>query len=249
MSTSRKALFTLAALGLAAFAAHPASAQTTISGLFDTGVDASGVSRSDGSANDLNYSLTYLGLDGTSSPITEVTEVRTSVGGYPIGPYIGDSSTSAWIGPNTGTYGNNLAGPVGYYDYQTTFMVSGLDAGFTGSTTITGNWASDNTGPDILINGVSTKNTTSSEYTGYTAFTINATGLKNGTNKIDFLVYNAPGADDNPTALRVDGIKASDPTASAAPEPSQVGMLVLFAAGLGALVVKARKRKTATLAA
>ena len=36
---------------------------------------------------------------------------------------------------------------------------------------------------------------------------------------------------------------------SAAPEPSQMGMLALVAAGLGALVVKARKRKTATLAA
>ncbi len=251
MSTTRKALFTLAALGLVAFAAHPASAQTvitgTITGLFDTGVDANNVVLANGTVGDPHYTI-------TSAPAGAVTQtlVRTSVGGYPIPPYNGDSSTSAWIGPDstTGTNGDDLTGPVGTYAYTTTFDVTGLASGFVGSAVITGDWATDNDGTDILINGVSTGSKTAAAndegFTGYTPFTINATNLVNGSNTLTFDVYNAPyNLADNPTALRVDNISATSVTGSAAPEPSQIGMLALAALGLGALVIKARKRSTA----
>ncbi len=247
LSTTRKALFTLATLGLAAFAAHPASAQSVITGLFDTGVDAVGVSQANGTIGDLHYTLVSVPTGSTTQ-----TVVRTSAGGYPIPPYIGDSPTSAFIGPNNSVPGasfEDLAGPAGIYDYQTTFTVTGLATGFTGSTVITGNWAVDNLGQDILINGVSTGNTDTAGFATYTPFTISATGLKNGTNTIDFLVnnlYRTQGdPNDNPTALRVDGITASPLNASAAPEPSQMGVLLLIVASLGGLAVKARKRTTA----
>ena len=245
LSTTRNALFTLAALGLAAFAAHPASAQTTITGLFDTGVNASGFTLPNGTTPDLHYTLTYLGANGTSTPVAVPTEIRTSAGGYPIGPYISDSNTSAFIGPagsNPATY--DLSGPAGIYSYTTTFNVSGVLPGLSGSSIITGNWATDNIGNDILINGVSTGNKNTTQYASYTPFTVNATNLTNGTNTLTFLVNNLAGPTDNPTALRVDGIKANGPV-SPAPEPSQVGMLALAAFGLGALAFKARKRSTA----
>jgi hypothetical protein len=49
-----------------------------------------------------------------------------------------------------------LDGPVGAYDYRTTFNL----AGFNPSTaSITGQWSTDNEGVEILINGVATGKT------------------------------------------------------------------------------------------
>jgi hypothetical protein len=68
---------------------------------------------------------------------------------------------------------------------------------------VVGAWAVDNTGTDILVNGVST-GVTSPGFGGLASFTItSAQGLVAGPNTLDFLMNNAP-ATPNPTALRVD---------------------------------------------
>jgi len=242
---ARYTTFAVAALALTGLAAaRPAAAQTVITGLFDTGVNSAGMSLSDGTLNDPHYTLTSVPPGSTT-----VTRVRTSAGGYPIPPYLGDSSTSAWIGPNNGTFNNDLAGPDGNYDYTTTFTALGI-TGATGSAVITGNWATDNAGTDILINGVSTGNKNTNGFTTYTPFTLNATNLKNGLNTLTFVVFNQPlpgtnlNTADNPTALRVDGINASP-----APEPSQFAVLGFAVLGLSGLILKARKRQAAIAAA
>ena len=83
-----------------------------ITSLFNTGVDASGTPLPDGTIGDPHYSLVSV------PSLTTDIRVRTSAGGYPIPPYFGDDSLSAWIGPNNDVVIN---GRNGLYDYQTTF--------------------------------------------------------------------------------------------------------------------------------
>ena len=66
---------------------------------------------------------------------------------------------------------------------------------------IVGKWAVDNTGTDILVNGVTTA-ITSPGFDGFTPFIINS-GLNAGPNQLDFKMNNAA-PDVNPTGLRVD---------------------------------------------
>lgn len=206
--------------------------------LFNTGVDNSGTVLPDGTTPDLHYTL-------TAPSGTNITLVRTSAGGFPIPPYLGDNSTSAWIGPNS----TSLNGPGGLYDYQTTFSL----AGFNPSTaSISGQWSSDNAGIEILLNGVDTGNLGnpygspgSYSYEHWVSFVINS-GFLAGLNTLDFIVQNGNGADDQfgPTALRVEMIGS----AIATPLPAA---LPLFASGLGALGLLGwrRKRKNAALVA
>jgi hypothetical protein len=203
-------------LAIAAVVAVAQANAATITGLYNTGIGSSGV-LSDGTIGDPHYSLT-----GVPSGTTDI-RVRTSAGGYPANVYIGDNTTSAWIGPNNDTQVN---GAVGYYTYRTTFSLSGFDPS---SATITGGWSTDNDGVKILLNGVDTGNpvTSFTQFSsGFAPFAI-STGFTSGLNTLDFVVNNGGG----PTALRVE----MTGTATAVPEPSTyfagmsaLGMLCLF---------------------
>lgn len=113
---------------------------------------------------------------------------------------------SAWIAPQAdqsgttypdGTYGGNAEGD---YTYETSFNLTNQDLS---RVFISGAWATDNAGTDILVNGVSSGNTNGS-FAVLTPFILTAAnGLTNGPNILDFLVYNAP-VTPNPTGLRVD---------------------------------------------
>lgn len=185
--------------------------------IFNTGVNALGMPLPDGTIGDPHYTL-------ISTPPGSTTDirVRTSAGGFPIPPWIGDDTVSAWIGPNNDT---QVDGPVGLYDYRTTFT-----SPYAGTITITGRWASDNEGPDILLNGVSTGNATVNQFLDWTGFTI--VGLANaGTNTLDFLVNN----DGGPTGVRVEIFAAE-----AVPEPAS---LTLFGMGVVGLACYTRRRR------
>lgn len=188
----------------------------SITSLFNTGVDASGTPLGDGTIGDPHYTLVSV-----PAPSTTVVRVRTSAGGYPIPPYIGDDSVSAWIGPNND---NALDSPVGNYDFKTTFDLTGYDAA---SMAITGQWAADNQGTDILVNGVSTSNTTTNGFGSFTSFSLSS-GFVAGINTLDFIEYNAGG----PTALRVE--MSGTANLLAVPEPASFGMLSLALVGLAA---------------
>jgi hypothetical protein len=216
--------------GLVLLLGQPAQAHADlITGLYNTGVDSTSTPLSDGTVGDPHYSLVSVPTGSTTDIL-----VRTSSGGYPIPPYIGDDSKSNWIGPNNDHY---LDGPIGNYDYQTTFTLVGNPA----TASITGGWSTDNSGVEILLNGVNT-GIPGTDFTqfeeSFAPFTISS-GFQSGVNTLDFIVNNGGG----PTALRVE----MDGSVSAVPEPSGIALLGLSIVCL-AVGYAARKRKLALAA-
>ena len=189
MRKFRLTVSALAAFANAACACATTTANAAISDLFNTGVGSSGAVLPGGTIGDPHYTL-VLAPSGSTTDI----RVRTSARGYPIPPYVGDDTLSAWIGPNNDSA---LRGPVGNYEYHTTFMVGAGDNPATIS--ITGRYSTDNEGVDILLNGHSTGITNKAQYTSWSPFSITR-GFVAGTNTLDFIVHN----DGGPTALRVE---------------------------------------------
>jgi len=139
--------------------------------IFNTGVDDAGAPFPDGTIGDPHY--TEVLVPGGTTDI----RVRTSAGGFPIPPWIGDNSVSAWIGPNNDP---QLDGPAGIYGTRTTFTAPALAI----SATFIGQWAADDEGFDILINGVSTGVTTAFGPLAFTPFNFTAP-IHEGMNTFD----------------------------------------------------------------
>ena len=224
-------IFSKTALTLSVFAALGAmSALPAHAGnlpVFATGVDASGMSLPNGTQGDPHYTLvsTPSGTPGTVS-------VLTSAHGNPIVPngWIGDSATSAWIVPNNEPFLDG--GPTGYYDYQTTFDLSGFDPA---TASLSGQWATDNFGTEIRLNGQATGDAFNNSNNAYSPFSITG-GFQPGLNTLDFIVLDdGQGA----TGLRVDGFSGN---ANPVPEASStVSLGLLLTLGLGGAFLARRK--------
>lgn len=151
-----------------------------IPGVFNTGVDDSHAALFDGEV-DSHYKLVVNPHIESTDAIVEDSTV------FPIvaGPWLANTATSKWIGPEF----NTVAGAVGLYTYQLTIDLTGRDPQ---SVFIRGHWATDNAGRDILVNGVSTGNPENPGFTEYTPFTISGanTTFTAGMNTIDFVVEN-----------------------------------------------------------
>lgn len=204
-------------VALAAVLTITAAAQASpITSLFSTGVDASGSAQPNYAA-ELHYIL-------VSAPAGAATGLRvaTTANGFPIPPWIADSATSAWVGPNAAA---DLDGPTGNYSYRTTFDLTGFQAS---TASIAGAWSADNAGTDIVLNGSSTGNTAGG-FGSFYNFAI-STGFVAGVNTLDFIVYNEGG----PTGLRVDLAGSATADSLAVPEPVSLALLGsgLFALGL-----------------
>lgn len=198
------------------FAARLSSEAATISGLFNTGVDDSGVALAD-NAIDTHWTVTPEG-GVAASPI-----VVTSAQGFPIGPWLADSADSAWISVSEDSNGD----PVNYA-FTIPFSLAGLDPG---TVEITGRWATDNTGLDIAVNGTGTGQINEAQFAAWTDFSLSSGdghAFAAGDNVLTFSLNNAP-PDANPIGLRVEFLSA---TADVIPEPSSVALILVAALGL-----------------
>jgi hypothetical protein len=215
--------------------------------LFNTGVNNDHTVRSNNQA-ELHYTATYSATNPlvpsppAQTPVT--IRVATDSNGYPLsttpnaGPWLGDNSTSAWIGPgtpsNTGVNATNpqlLAAP-GFYTYSTTFDLTGYDPS---TAIINGRWSTDNPGIAVVLNGNVIANTT--PFAGFNVWTtLNPilSGFSAGVNTLSFIVENGA-TSNNPTGLR------TELSISATPEPTTVVVWSGLAA-IGGIVAYRRKK-------
>ena len=204
----------------------------TISTLFNTGVDSTGVPTV---GSDNNYTLTGSSFGNVPRAI--------AIGTFPASAYNtaagaagqGDDTKSAWIGPNN----NNLEDKVGQYTYLTSFDLSGLDAS---TASIQGKWNTDNSGLKLILNGTDVAAANPGFGTGFSNFTLTS-GFNSGMNTLAFVVDNADRGDGaaTPTALRVEFTSTfakAIPTATEVPEPSD---LAGTAFAFGSVVLLKRK--------
>jgi len=197
---ARATLFSVMVLGLL-LAASQAAADTI---LYNTGVDASGTAIPTGTLGDPHYIVIDPANFGSTVRVARSTS------------WMADTSTSAWITPNTSN------APNGSYTYRTTFSLAA-----DGPVSFSGRWATDDQGSDILIDGAHAITTSvSMSFSDWTPFSLSGVGHA-GTNTIDFIVRNTGGA---PSGLRVE----FNPLSSAAPLPTAgwAGMALLGGIGV-----------------
>lgn len=186
-------------------------------GLFNTGVDALGNSLPD-DAIDTHYTVN----GGTAYAVT-------SAGGFPIGPWLGDLTTSSWISPATGTLGDlNQT-----YTYTTTFDLTGIDLT---TASIAGRISTDDQLTGITINGNAAAIPVGiTSFTYWTNFSVSS-GFLSGLNTLSFSVLNNGGG---PTGLRVE--YTGNNFVAAVPEPSSYALAL---AGIATAFLVLRRRRS-----
>ncbi len=204
---------------LAAGAIVSASAQAApVPGLFNTGVDNSGVTLAAG-AVDPHYTLIVSPDPAYPGP--------NAVVAFPIanGFWLANNATSQWIAPAMpqGYPSGGTPHPDGIYTYRLSFDLTGFDLA---TVNVTGGCAMDNTGT-ISLNGVSI-GTNVGSYNPLTSFSINQ-GFVAGVNHLDFLVTNYAAGGSNPTGVRVQGLSGTGVTnASGVPGAGDASALRLM---------------------
>ncbi|HVT29243.1 MAG TPA: hypothetical protein VHE81_14600 [Lacipirellulaceae bacterium] len=195
---------------------YTAATAANIGNIYNTGVNNSGVAFASPNVVDPHYSI-ILPANNTAVTVDDTT--------YPFPPWLPNNAGSRWIGPAADSFG-----PAGPWIYRTTFTVPAN--AILSTVSVTGDWATDDPGTDIRINGASTGQTSPS-YLALTPFSINS-GFVAGTNTLDFYLTNAGG----PTGLRVDHISGTYQV----PEP-QVVFLATVVISVSALVRRRRSQK------
>lgn len=184
----------------------------SISGLFNTGVNGTGNVLPSGSP-DPHYTVVETGI-----PAVTMTSIP--------GVYMPNGSTSSWIWQNASGWPTNVT-----RTFRTTFDLTGFNPN---TASISGFWATDNFGLDILINGISTS-LTNSDFRSFTPFTISS-GFTNGVNVLDFVVQDVGFS----SGFRVDGVAGTaDSVSQAIPTPALLPGLL----GMGAAMLRKRKKK------
>jgi hypothetical protein len=170
------------------------------------------------------------GADGNFTLIANANGAGTTAyvtlnTGFPIPPWLADTATGEWIGPDAG--GNeNVNDAVGNYYYQESFSLTGFN---TSSVTLSGFWAVDNQGC-IYLNGTNTGDCINgvggANYSVLTAFSI-----VNGQGGA-FETVNTASTSTNPTGVFVE-LSGTGTLLGAAPEPASFGFVGLGLAALG----------------
>ncbi len=173
-----------------------------IPGLFNTGVDDSGVVTFDG-----DWDWHYFLVVNPDNEYPEAT-VQDSTA-FPIvgGPWVANTDRSKWIGPQFET----SAAAAGDYVYELEINLAGFDPT---TVFITGRWATDNTG-ELLLNGLSTGILNTGNFDTLSPFRLDA-GFLSGINKLQFKVGNASAGY---TGLRVEDLRGGARTGTAVLDP------------------------------
>jgi hypothetical protein len=201
--------------------------------LWNTGFGDSGLLAYGGS--DTHYDLVTFPA-GYTVPATSPVALTSVTGGWPIGPWLGDTTTSRWIVPDLTD--NHMAG---LWGYQTTFFLTPTEASY--APYIAGRWSTDNPGHEIRLNGQVTTQTTmpgSAAYGVWTPFTISPSDNDEweflaGWNTLTFIVSNGVQATGNPTGVRVEFLYGVNGTAFPVPVPAAAGLGFLGLALVGAI--------------
>ncbi|ANV99245.1 PEPxxWA-CTERM sorting domain-containing protein [Bradyrhizobium icense] len=227
MNRFRNYKIALSILALGSVAAIPTQVSAAaITGLFNTGVDASG---------------SALGSDGLADPHYLITNstigapINSPAVTYTHPAYALNDGNSRWVS-------NSFNGSPGFgtVDFTLTFDLTGLNAA---TAQISGSWGADNFGT-IFLNGVNTGITNFTFGFFLSPFAINS-GFVSGTNTLTFQIRDF----DEHLAFRVDNISGTaDVLTAAVPEPSTWAMMLLGFAGVGFIAYR-RKSKPASVAA
>lgn len=237
---SGAAIAALLAMGAAGAQAAPVSPIDL--GLYNTGVDNSGNTLTNGTV-DSHWSLS---CSGPCAPGTAYA--ATSVGGFPIGPWIGDNTTSTWLAPTTPANGSSGYDPTtdGAYNWTLHFTLgSTLGVGFTAQL------AADNKPTSITLNGNpipvpgptgSNTNGPPPEYFHSWEIFQALTGFVSGDNTLTITVLNYHQDGGNPTGFRLEFTDASQAGAPV-PLPAAVWLFGTALAGTGFLARRRRNKQ------
>jgi hypothetical protein len=195
----------------------PPLAAAPIPGLFTTGVNNFGNALPLGSP-DPHYTI----LETNTNPFV-LTNPRIN--------YV-NNSTSQWIWQNSNGTPTDVS-----RTFRTTFILTEIEPN---TASISGKWAVDNVGLDILINGVSTGNSIPfgfSAFKNFTDFSISE-GFISGLNTLDFIVRDE-GVISGFLVGEISGTTSTISKPESVPEPaSTLGLLTLGAIGLGTALKK-----------
>jgi hypothetical protein len=164
--------------------ATTSSALSAITGLFSTGVDATGTPLAIG-ATDPHY---VLSSNDPAFPGPNAVTVT------PNGVWTGNTATSKWISIRASTQGANN----GIYTYTTTFTLAGVDPT---TAALSGSWAADDS-VSLMLNGTQVAQRAASAYGSAAAFTVPAgSPFASGLNTLAFVTVNSG---NGPTGLQIE---------------------------------------------